>query len=241
MANGCSLGGESKTSGCAVEFETRRMVVVAGAWERLSRASEGAGRPSRLDCPGIGSSGGSGGLPFGSEVGRVEDDWAASLPERLEDEDEVPPDLDELCFSPKEVAIALRDDVTVASNRTDEMGHSPVRVELTFGRMGAKLVHLTVRASTVTSESLLVHLGDSIHDYFPLLARSSCIIRRRRETFGRAIGRLVLAVGNGFRVHIIAPSRNTQRVIEWQSLCVKPQSLDELLVLSIRFECMNLA
>ena len=88
MANGWSLGGDSKGSECVVVFETRRMVVVAGAWERLSRAAEGAGRPWRFDCPGIGSAGGSSEPPFRSDVGRVEDDWTTSLLERLDDEDE---------------------------------------------------------------------------------------------------------------------------------------------------------
>ena len=45
VANGLSLGGDSEGSECEVVPETRRMVVVAGAWERLSRAAEGAGRP----------------------------------------------------------------------------------------------------------------------------------------------------------------------------------------------------
>lgn len=97
-------------------------MVVVGAWERLSRAAEGAGRPWRVDCPGIGSTGDSSEPPFGSEVGRVEADWATSLLERLEDEDVVPMILDVLRFSPKEVAIALRDDVTEA-DRIDEKGH----------------------------------------------------------------------------------------------------------------------
>ena len=120
VANGLSLGGDSKGSECEVVFETRRMVVVAGAWERLSRAAEGAGRHWRFDCPGIGSAGGSSGPPFGSEVGRVEVDWATSVLERLDDEDVVSLVLDVLRLSPKEVAIALRDDVTEADGNDEK-------------------------------------------------------------------------------------------------------------------------
>lgn len=102
-------------------------MVVVGAWERLSRASEGTGRPWRVDCPGIGSTGGSSEPPFRSEVGMVEDDWTASLLERLEDDDVVPMVLDVLRFNPKEVAIALRDDVTEA-DRIDEKRLSKIAV-----------------------------------------------------------------------------------------------------------------
>lgn len=220
VANGLSLGGDSRSPDPAVGFETRRMVVVAGAWERLSRAAEGAGRPWRFDCPGIGSTGGSSAPPFRSEVGRVEDDWTASLLERLEDEDVVPLVLDVLRLSPKEVAIALRDDVTEADD-TDEKGVSSLGSmlcgELTFGCSRAKLVDLTVGGPSFTPECLFVHFRYCVHNHFPLLART------RKGIIGghgcaprsRVIGRLVLAVCSRLRIQIIAPSSDTQRIVGW--------------------------
>lgn len=217
VANGLSLGGDSKSSGFVVGFEMRRIVVVVGSWERLSRAPEGAGKPWRFDCPGTGSTGGSSEPPFGSEVRRVEDDGTTSLLERLEDDDVASLDLDVLRLSPKEVAIALRDDVTEA-NRTDEKGLSPSRpvlcAGLTFGRIRTKLAHLTVRGTPVTPQRFFVHFCNGVHNHFPLLAGTSYVINRRVDRC-RLIGRLVIAVWSGLRVRIITPRSDAQRVIEW--------------------------
>jgi hypothetical protein len=220
VANGWSLGGDSKGSEYVVVFETRRMVVVAGAWERLSRAAEGAGRPWRFDCPGIGSAGGSEEPPFRSEVGRVEDDWTTSLLERLEDEDEdvVSLVLDVLRLSPKEVAIALRDDVTEADSIGENglsSSRSMLRAGLTFGCSRAKLVHLTAGRTSVAPECLFVHFCYCVHNHFPLLAGTgrSIINRHGRVPFSRVIRLLVPAVCSELRVRIIAPNSNTQWII----------------------------
>lgn len=120
VANGFSFGGDSKSSGRVVAVEMRRIVVVVGACERLSRAFEGAGIPWRLDCPGIGSAGSSN-ATLGSDVGSVDDDSAAPLLERLEeDEDIVASVLDALRLRPKEVAMALREDPTLEAVKSSE-------------------------------------------------------------------------------------------------------------------------
>lgn len=58
VLNGCSLGGESNEFLGSLE-DTRRIVVVAGSWDVLRRALDGAGRPARAFCPGMGSTSGS--------------------------------------------------------------------------------------------------------------------------------------------------------------------------------------
>jgi len=68
VLNGCSLGGDNNEFLGSLE-DIRRIVVVAGSWDILRRASGGAGRPARASCPGIGSTSGS------SSVGAVLRDW----------------------------------------------------------------------------------------------------------------------------------------------------------------------
>jgi len=114
VANGLSLGGDNTSVG-TFPLEMRRIVVVVGACVMLSLAFAGAGMPRRFNCPGMGSIGGrSCAAGLGSEVGSVDDEWFVSLLDKEEEEDVAgTSSVGVLRFRPRDVAMALSDEVTL--------------------------------------------------------------------------------------------------------------------------------
>jgi len=103
----------------------------------------------------------------------------------------------------------------------------------TFASIRSKLSRVCGIACPVTFECahrIFIGFRDAVHDNLPLLARSG-----RYEFLAHFSFPALLVVTP------VASRCNPQRVVRRKCLCVQLETLDKILVLSIRFDAMDLA